>query len=128
MDTKDIVIIVESVLLVVLLIVLFAVIVRGGGQVVWPFSSKRTNGVQGSTIMARSARVQALDDKEDIANGKPPRSQHAEMMNEGLSAGYYRFGSDGIPVHPYNDLIWDINQGRFVSKDGQNYSDSAYTE
>ena len=127
MDTKDIVIIVESVLLVVLLIVLFAVIVRGGGQV-WPFSSKRTDGEQESTIMARSRRVQALNAALSIANGKQPQSQRAKMMDHGLTAGYYRIGPGGIPVHQYGDLVWDPKQGIFASRYGHKFSDSAYSD
>ena len=129
MDTKNIIIIVESVLLVVLLIVILAVVVRGGGGgQAWPFSSKRTDGAQESTIMARSRRVQALNDAEDISNGKQPQSQRAKMMNHGLSAGYYRIGPDGIPVHQYDDLLWDPKQGIFVSRYGHKVSDSAYSD
>lgn len=128
MDTKEIVIIVESVLLVVLLIVLFAVIVMRGGQF-WPLSSKRTNGDQASAIMARSRMVQTLNDAEAIRNGQPTQKQRAEMMSDGLAAGYYKNGPGGTPIHQYDDLVWDRNTRQFVTRSGYpKLTDSAYTE
>ncbi|AET42428.1 hypothetical protein EXVG_00401 [Emiliania huxleyi virus 202] len=130
MDTKDIVIIVESVLLAVLLIVLFAVIVRGGGQLSWPFSSKQKEigKSQMDRILQKSRMVQALDNAEAITSGKPTQGQHAEMMSHGLTAGYYTIGPGGIPVHRDHDLVWDRNKREFVSRYGYKVSDSAYSD
>ena len=107
MDTKDIVIIVESVLLVVLLIVLFAVIVRGGGQV-WPFSSKQKEieESQLSRVLAKSKKVQALNKAEAIANGTQSTRMQRNEIDRGFTRGYrvgrYRYPG-GVSDSAYSD-------------------------